>query len=883
MHSQSTFSTALTLIFLSMAGQISIYGENNVEETEIKSLTFKNDICSLYDNSKVIDSMLFERKYKPLVVIIADKISDGINRVVNLNGSKRILNDYRIKNYPYYSQLYQTILGNIYLLQANDTYYFIYPVDFQDHLLTIYSQKKLLKDNLGITFDFVNVKKESPFYEDILIPLEPSCTNCPLVNYVNEKLQKGESFAELFQLRKQLFKEQKTKNLSFNAFDNDNICGSIGFNLNSQSANSYMHFNSLLNQIQNNSKSIEKSKKRSTAGRSLMCFLSRNLEVTEYLFLRYFSDVKDVMVSIDYLNWINNTISLLTSNDNSFGGICDNEHKIGIFKLFCFMKGISDVTSHKIISWIAGLKHLVAKTLISQLPWFNSLIYLYKNEYSLKNDYIFSSLDDLKRKMLLLRDNCRNVMNITYNIVKDSLSVKTNYNPDLMYFSTCKIYKHWKTIDDLLLEMEFNRLVIIIADDMRTGISTVEQIRARRVEPKVRREDLHYSEQFLYDFIMKHIYLVKSNDTYYYVYPTTTIRQENPLIGYFEYKMIKDYSNVVFYFINSRNYFSRNESSCINYYDSVIPALLDYRDISSGNIQTRFINPSHLIKVHQDFFIRFPEYFPIYASVYNDFTEFVNNYDQHYRSHGNITYFQEFQDFLKQQKISFYLNDLFTDVPCLSFWELNNRIDIDFSMSKYVDVFKFYNLLSSVHRNLTSINNGDNTNLYFLCNNKNVFKFLKFFCFLKINYIEDMLKVINQNSLKVYHMKSIVVKEKNVSIKYLLKSMGWIEKLLSMDYIDYKYNGTRMIKESDALYSVIPKITVNGTDLYNKIYYIFKNNTIFLQCQELGFAVSEEITPNVDNASTENYLVLSENKTSPKFQETDLIKEQRKKLCLVPS
>ncbi|XP_043481336.1 uncharacterized protein LOC122510628 [Leptopilina heterotoma] len=883
MHSQSTFSITLTLIFLLMAGQISIYGENNVEETEIKSLTFENDICSIYDNSKIIDSVLFERKYKPLVVIIAEKFIDGINRVRNLSASKRVLNNYWIMYNPYYRQLHQTILGNIYLLQANDTYYFIYPVDFQDHLLTIYSQKKLLKDNLGITFDFVNVKKESSFYEDILIPLEPSCTNCPLVNYVKEKLQKGESFAELFQLRKQLFKEQKTKNLSFNAFDNDNICASMGFNLNSQSLNSYLRFNLLLKQIQSKSKSIEKIKKRSTVERSLTCFQSRNFEVTEDQFLSYVSGVKDVMVSIDYLNWINNTISSLKSNDNSFGGLCENEHKIGTFKLFCFITGISEVTSHNTAAWIEALKEYVAKSLIGKLSWFNRVIFLYKKEYFFKNNSIFSLLYVLKRRMLYSSNNWRNVMNITYNIVKDSLGANTNYNDDLMFSSTCTIYKHWKTIDDLLLAVKFKRLVIIVTESMREGIRTVNQIRASRVEPKVKREDLHYSEQFLYDFIMKHIYLVQSNDTHYYVYPTTINRQENPLIGYFEYNMIKDYLNVVFYFVNSRNYFSRNESSCINDYDSVIPALLDYRDISSGNSETRFINPAYLIKVHQDFFNRFPKYFTLYAFIYNDLTQFVNNYDQHYRSHGNITYFQEFRNFLKKQQISFDRNYLFTDLSCLYSRKLNNRTDIDFSMTNLVNIAYFNDLLYYAYSDIISINDTDNTNLYSLCSNREIFKFLKFFCFLKINYIDDMIKVTDQKSVYVFNMKGMVNNEKNLIMKYLINTSGWLLKLYLMQYNDYKYNETRMFKESDALYSQIPKITFNDADLSNKIYSILKNNTIFLQCEKFRFVATKETTSNGDDSSTENYLVLSKNKTSPKLQEADLIKEQRKKLCLVPS
>ncbi|XP_043481340.1 uncharacterized protein LOC122510631 [Leptopilina heterotoma] len=869
------FLTAFGLILLLLVGKIAIFDEDNVEESrveelEIKSLKFENDICSLYDNSKVIDSMLFERKYKPLVVIIAANLSIGINRVRNLSGSKRILNDDGINNNPHYSQLYQIIMENIYLFQANDTYYFVYPLKLKLRFLTIYCQNKLLNDNLGITFDFVNVKKDFPFYEDILISLEPSCTNCTLVNYVNEKLQKGERFSELLELRKQLFREQETKNLSFGTFDdNDNVCTSMGFNLNSQNANSLMSFNSLLNQIQSNSKSIAKIKKR-IVEKSLICFQSRNSEATEHLLSSYGSDLKNVTVMIDYLNWIYSTTSSLNNSDISFGILCENKHKIEILDLFCFMKKKSDVTSHNVTAWIDALKQHVAKTLKSKLKWFNSLMSYFNYEYTMSENQIFYALNYLKNEMLTVSENWSNVMNIAYNNVKDSLSANNN-NSRLINNTICTIYKHWKTINDLLFDVKFKRLVIIVTDNIRQGIKTFNQIRTSRIVPKVKREDLHYSEQFLYDFIMKHIYLVQSNDTHYYVYPTTTSRQENPLIGYFEYKMIKDYSKVEFLFVNFLNYFSLDEQIILDYNYLVIPALPDFCNITSRNCKTRFVNPSYLLKVHQEFFNRFPKYFSLYASFYLTLTEFINNHNPQHKDSYYIEYSRKFYEFLGQKQISYNINYLFRDLPCLSLRELNLRTDMDFSITKLNDALHFDDLLISAYTNIISINNGDNTNLKSLCSKKEIFKFLKFFCFLKINFIDDMLKVIDQESNYISNMKSIVENEENDIIKYFLKTMGWIQKLLSMNNNDYQNNETRMFNESDALYSQIPKITFNGADLSNKIYSIFKNNTIFLQCQKLGFVDTEEITVNVVNASTKNYLVLSENKTSPKFQETDLI------------
>lgn len=248
--------------------------------------------------------MLFERKYNPLVVIIAENFNDGLNRVRNLNDSKRILNNnYTIRSHNIH--LHDMILENIYLFQYNEKYYFVYPVNIQDHFLTIYSQKKLLEDNLDITFDFINVNKENSLFEDIFITLQSSCTNCPLVKYVNEKLQKGESFSELFELRKQLFREKERKNISSTAFDSDDICTSIGFDINSKNENYFLNIDTLLKKIQSTSK---KNKTRSViVERSLSCFQSRNFELTGVL-SKNNNNFKNFMITIDYLNWIDREV-----------------------------------------------------------------------------------------------------------------------------------------------------------------------------------------------------------------------------------------------------------------------------------------------------------------------------------------------------------------------------------------------------------------------------------------------------------------------------------------------------------------------------------------------------------------------------------------------
>ncbi|XP_043466699.1 uncharacterized protein LOC122501368 [Leptopilina heterotoma] len=227
------------------------------------------------------------------------------------------------------------------------------------------------------------------------------------------------------------------------------------------------------------------------------------------------------MITIDYLNWINNT--MLKSNDISCVSLCENEHEIKMLDLFCFIKEISDITSYNITAWIDTLQQLVAKSLISKLDWFNTLMIYYNYEYTMSEYQISYALNFLKGEMLNVSENWTDVMTTTYDLVEDFLSVNNSNNYEPMNNTILTIYEHWETIDDLFFYVKFKRLVIIVPDDMRAGIKIiVDQIRASRVVPTVKREDFLNSEQFLYDVIMKHIYLVQSNYTYYYVYSSTT-------------------------------------------------------------------------------------------------------------------------------------------------------------------------------------------------------------------------------------------------------------------------------------------------------------------------------------------------------------------------
>ncbi|XP_043462399.1 uncharacterized protein LOC122498639 [Leptopilina heterotoma] len=827
MDYRSKFLAAFGLILLLLVGKISILTENNLEKKERNQSMPDDDICTLYDYSLVLDQWLFRKNYKPLIVTIARKFTDGINRVRNISQSKRILYDNEITN-KHWSKMHNMITENFYLYEAHNVYYFVYPVNILDNSFTIYCQKMLLGDQLGVTFDFVNVRKENSFFEDILVPLKSNCSNCPLVEYVNKKLKTGESFSELFVLREQLFRE-KTKYTSLKAFDNDFACNSIGFNNNSESKSFLMHFNTLLQQIQKNSNNFDESKKKRIFERSLKCFKSNHLFVTEEIFNDNIQEqtLKHPFTGINYLNWINETVFSLEVNDSSFGNICKNEHKIYIFKLFCFIKDISSITSHNIPAWIDTLRQLVTSSLSKQLTWFNSLVTLYQNKDLVESDLILFQLENLRKEMLNESVHWMSAMNITFNLVLNLIREKSGNMS--MLSSPCLLYNYLDTIDSLLLEMEFKRLVIIVADSMQTGIRKVAPIAGRRVVPRIKRQDLHYTKQFVYDEIMKHFYLLQSNDTYYYVYPLNFNRYDDVLSTYFEYKMIDDYSKVVFYFANYSKYYFPNEWNSTRDYELVIPALPDNCHLFTTNCTNRFISPIYLINLHQVFYRRYPKYLSIYAMVYNRLSKFVYDDHSHYKDNNSIEYAHKFYDFLKTQQISYHADYLFNNFPCSSLQEINKRINIDFSITEIGDFRYIFSLIQSAYKNITAINITDNETLKYFCMNSNIFQFIKFFCFLKINYIEGMLKLVDAKSDYVNNMTKIAENEKNVITEFLSETLKWMDEILLLDYFDM-YNEGRILRQSKLSYLKIPKIISNGSDSLDKFYLVIAESVIYPKC-----------------------------------------------------
>lgn len=813
--------------FYLIAILIFVVGGNAAEEKRVQSMP-DYDICTLYDHSETIKRVLFQNNYKPLVVIIAGEFNDGINRVRNIAQSKRILHDDVIKNHSSLFKFHKIILENFYLFEAKNVYYFVYPINILNDIFTVYCQKILLNDQLGVVFHFVNVINHSPFYEDILIPLKSGCTNCTLEKYVKRKLQTGESFSELFKLRDRLFGGRKI-HLELQAFNNDEICDSIGLNFNSEDYKFLTYFDSSLQQIQNNSSNIDASKRASDVEKSLKCFQSRHLEVTEKIFVTDNTDTcnqKHYKMGFDYLNWINSTISLLSSIDNSFGGICNNDYRIDILKLFCFIKDVSDGTSYNISAWINTLNQLIVKPLTPQLQLFNEFNLLYKEEYFTKYPIFFYQLQNLKTKLYFMNMN-ESLKWIVNLFVLSLMSERTMcYTSNLI--SPCSTYKYWKIIDDLLPKMKFKKLIIIVADDMMTGIAKIAHIEGNRIVPKLKREALDYKIQFVHDEIMKHIYLFQSEDTYLYVYPMNTVKKQIAMLNYFEFKMIKDYSKVQFYFVNCSNYFPSIPFNRNGYNDILVPSVPGDCKLLT-KCTNCFLNPMHLINLHQEFYsVSSSEY----NSFYNKLPEFLLYYYAGYIGYVSECS-QQFYDFLDKQS-SNKSSYLFKDLPCPSMWTLKKRIKINFNMTRMNHFLYFLNIMDSAYRNITSINDTDNTNLEYFCSNKYIFPLTNLFCFLKMNCIDGMLKFIDKNSLDFIVVKNNIEREKIYISEYLSTTLKWMNRLSMSNYSDYKNNETGIIKELQDIYSSAePKIYLNNdVDLLNKAYILVREEKVNYECEE---------------------------------------------------
>lgn len=395
-----------------------------------------------------------------------------------------------------------------------------------------------------------------------------------------------------------------------------------------------------------------------------------------------------------------------------------------------------------------------------------------------------------------------------------------------MLSSSCLLYNYWETIDALLPKMNFKRLVIIVVNDVLTGARKIESIAGKRVVPKLKRKDLHYKKQFLYDEIMKHIHLTVSNDTYYYIYPFNYNRYHDVFITYFEYKMIKDYFKVVFYFVNIFNFFELNDDNSIRS-DSVIPALPDNCHLFTTNCRKRFLKPMYLISLHQEFHRRYSKYFSVYATFYSSLTEFINNHDSHHKKSNE--YAQKFYNFLKGQQISYDTDYLFKDLPCSSLQKFNKKINIDFHITKFEHFTNIVKLMNTALKNITSTNITKKDNLKYFCKNSNLLTFIKFFCFLEINYVEGMLKFIDTKSHYVdrnKYMTILVEKEKNVVHNYLSNTLVWMNGIFMYKIISYFLNLNEMLK----YYTEALKMISNSVDLFNTFYLLTRENVLNSTC-----------------------------------------------------
>lgn len=235
------------------------------------------DTCILYDYSEVIDNILFYEKLKPVIIIIADEINVGITRAKYLTNNQRVLKSINFTDIPDGQRLYKIISQNIFLYKTENIYYFVYPKNLKMDLLTIYCQNKLMKNNFGVMFNFLNLENTFPYWSEIIIPVKPHslCTNCTFQEYVKEKLKSGESFSELFDIHKQLFSQKE--HVFFNKPINIVM---FYYNLYSNERESTTYFNTLMTGIEYVSKNSRQN------GKSLACFNLKYSDKENFNFLK---------------------------------------------------------------------------------------------------------------------------------------------------------------------------------------------------------------------------------------------------------------------------------------------------------------------------------------------------------------------------------------------------------------------------------------------------------------------------------------------------------------------------------------------------------------------------------------------------------------------
>ncbi|XP_043472606.1 uncharacterized protein LOC122505190 [Leptopilina heterotoma] len=792
--------------------------QNAAEQGRASSAPFDENICSLYDNTKLIDDLLFTQNSKPLVIIIADNMIHGIQRAKDLSLDRRIFNNRQNRDN---SQFYEKMMEKIYLYESREISYFVYPVNMRNNLLTTYCQRKLINDSFSVMFHFLNSMNEFPFVEEIFIPLKPHsmCTkHCTFIEYIKEKMQIGENFLELFELRKRLFSEEGRKHFFIRKIEKIDLSLFYENSL-SQNESSMIFFNSLLVEIQNSpSNSLKENGENS---KSLECFQTRCLHQKNDFFQHSHSAMKhlrNILILIEHLNLLNSTIFSLDSSDASFENFCNMIHYSDVIKLFCFIKDLSDATSLNIEAWISNLKLFAANSLIGKLSWFNRLLALYKNQYYLDEKFIETEKKELSTQTINFEKSYGDWFQFTLVSVRSLMETEYSETNHETFENISVFYDYWETIDELIFDVEIEKLVIILTDDVAKGIHVLEKMtNNKRVKPKKNRNDLHYTEQFLYDIIEKNFHLFQSSDTYYYVYPTQL--QNDMFMFYLHFMIFKDYSKTTFHVVKFEESFSPSGDN--SFTDTVIPAITNPSCIQlskySTNIPKIFLNYYLLQKI---IYFYDSNTFRKYAANYNDLSLLLAHYDVCDRNTGSMN--NIFYSIPRQRSLDVhdYIINLILKFDTDN--NLDTKNNVFLNVTNLDTILNFQRTIKTAHKNIKSNND---TDLKALCNLNQNFKLLKLFCFLKNNYHEH----IEDSNAMGLQMLSFIDNLKNFFTTFLENTNDWLKKLLAIYYNVYVWEKAKILIELQGVYNDIPYVSRKNDDLLKKMIFIVDEKVMSLK------------------------------------------------------
>lgn len=365
--------------------------------------------------------------------------------------------------------------------------------------------------------------------------------------------------------------------------------------------------------------------------------------------------------------------------------------------------------------------------------------------------------------------------------------------------------------------------MVIISNNMKKGIKKIEKLVVNRVLPKRKREDFHYTHQFLYDLMLRNLYLFKSSVHYYFLYPMNMLN--DALRTYWQNIIIENYFTTSFQFTIFEEH--SDSPSTFDFTDITFPVNpipnLDSSNELLFNSLHNFLKSLNYLR-GMVFFksdkITYDIKQYIARNIMYKLKVFKNSYkgDDYYNSFSTV-----FETLEKQVQAD---NNSLTNLTCFEFFNLKRRNKISLSMLDMNDVFIFFDLIQSAYKYI-SLNGDDySSDKQIFFDSQPNWKFIELFNFVKkVLYGKDTGN-IDTNQI----LKTTINSIETFTKEFLVKANNWKDKLLSVYYNVNTLDKKKILNELQALYDEIPKMNLKNETLLKKILFIvYRSIRMFLQ------------------------------------------------------